>query len=81
MSRLEYIEAVLDEVETYPPEKAALIVSLDRRMSDEVAKECVECAVKLKKAGRRVVGVDLCGDPLVPPIHRSKSSAPSMLMG
>jgi len=24
----------------------------------------VDCAVKLKKAGRRVVGVDLCGDPL-----------------
>ncbi|KAI0078533.1 adenosine deaminase-like protein [Panus rudis PR-1116 ss-1] len=64
MTRLKYIETVLDEVEKYPADKAALIVSLDRRMSDEVAHECIECAVKLKKAGRRVVGVDLCGDPL-----------------
>ncbi|CAL1696826.1 unnamed protein product [Somion occarium] len=64
MTRLKYIETVLDEVEKYPAEKAALIVSLDRRMSDDVAKECVECAVTLKKAGRRVVGMDLCGDPL-----------------
>ena len=65
MSRLKYIETVLDEVEKYPSERAALIVSLDRRMNHDVARECVECAVKLKKAGRRVVGVDLCGDPLV----------------
>ena len=53
------------EVEKYPEGKAALIVSLDRKMSDEVASECVQCAVNLRKAGRRVVGVDLCGDPLV----------------
>lgn len=65
MTRMQYVETVLDEVEKYPPEQAALIVSLDRRMSDEVAKECIECAVKLKQHGRRVVGIDLCGDPLV----------------
>lgn len=70
MSRMQYIEAVLDEVEKYPSERAALIVSLDRRMDKAVARECVECAVKLKKAGRRVVGVDLCGDPLVSSIRR-----------
>ncbi|KAH8101401.1 Metallo-dependent hydrolase [Cristinia sonorae] len=64
MSRLRYIQTVLDEVERYPPERAALIVSVDRRMSEEVARDCVECAVRLRKEGRRVVGVDLCGDPL-----------------
>ena len=65
MTILEYVETVLDEVEKYRPDQAALIVSIDRRMSREVAGECVEAAVTLKKRGRRVVGVDLCGDPSV----------------
>lgn len=65
MTRRAYVEAVLAEVERYPPERAALIVSLDRRMSADVAAECIEIAVSLRKAGRRVVGVDLCGDPTV----------------
>ncbi|KAH9920323.1 Metallo-dependent hydrolase [Fomitopsis serialis] len=60
--RLQYIEAVLDEVEKFSVEQAALIVSLDRRMTPAVASECVGCAIKLRDAGRRVVGVDLCGD-------------------
>ncbi|THH31566.1 hypothetical protein EUX98_g2612 [Antrodiella citrinella] len=64
MTRLQYIQTVLDEVEQYPPERAALIVSVDRRMTEEVARECVECAIKLRKEGRRVVAIDLCGDPL-----------------
>ncbi|EIW65095.1 Metallo-dependent hydrolase [Trametes versicolor FP-101664 SS1] len=63
MTRRQYIEAVLDELEQYLPERAALIVSLDRRMDYSTAAECIECAVSLKKEGRRVVGVDLCGDP------------------
>ncbi|PCH33178.1 Metallo-dependent hydrolase [Wolfiporia cocos MD-104 SS10] len=62
MSRMKYVETVLDEVERYPADRAALIVSLDRRMSADVAAECVRCAVQLKEAGRRVVGIDLCGD-------------------
>ena len=65
MTRLEYVETVLDEVEKYRPDQAALIVSLDRRMSKEVADECVEAAITLKKRGRRIVGVDLCGNPTV----------------
>ena len=65
MTRLEYVETVLDEVEKYRPDQAALIVSLDRRMSKEDAGECVEVAIALKRRGRRVVGVDLCGDPAV----------------
>ncbi|KAI5831740.1 Metallo-dependent hydrolase [Schizophyllum commune Tattone D] len=64
MTRLSYVEAVLSEVERYPTERAALVVSLDRRMSDEDAEECVAIAKKLKAEGRRVVGVDLCGSPL-----------------
>ncbi|OBZ79487.1 Adenosine deaminase-like protein [Grifola frondosa] len=63
MNRLRYLEVVLDEVEKYPREQAALIVSLDRRMSPAVSMECVEHAIYLKKGGRRVVGIDLCGDP------------------
>ncbi|KAG9010015.1 hypothetical protein FRB90_008041 [Tulasnella sp. 427] len=63
MTRKEYLEAVLAEVEKYPKDRAALIVSVDRRMSVEDALECVNLAVGLKSQGRRVVGVDLCGDP------------------
>lgn len=65
MTRLEYVETILDEVEKYRPDLAALIVSLDRRMSNEEAAECVEAAITLKERGRRVVGVDLCGTPTV----------------
>ena len=65
MTRLEYMETVLDEVEKYRPDQAAFIVSLDRRMTKEAASECVEAAVSLKKRGRRVVGFDLCGHPTV----------------
>ncbi|KAM6493844.1 Metallo-dependent hydrolase [Amanita muscaria] len=63
MSREEYVYTILEEVERYPVERAAVIVSLDRRMSAEVMCECVDIAAKLKRQGRRVVGVDLCGDP------------------
>jgi hypothetical protein len=35
MSRLEYIPAVL-EVEQYPPEAAAVIISLDTRMDEAI---------------------------------------------
>ncbi|KAI1789174.1 Metallo-dependent hydrolase [Ganoderma leucocontextum] len=64
MTRRQYIETVLDEVERYPPERAAYIVALDRKMEPRFAAQCVRHAIELKKAGRRVVGVDLCGDPL-----------------
>ena len=65
MTRRMYLERVLDEVEAYPADKAALIVSLDRRMDIDTAREVIGLAVALKQEGRRVVGVDLCGDPLV----------------
>ena len=65
MTRRSYVMAVLSEVEQYPPDKAALIVSLDRRMDEQVLGECVEIALSLKANGRRIVGVDVCGDPTV----------------
>ena len=65
MTRRRYLETVLDEVEKYPSERAALIVSLDRRMDARIAEEVVDLAIALRSEGRRVVGVDLCGDPLV----------------
>jgi adenosine deaminase len=65
MGRRGYLETVLDEVEKYSEEKVALIVSLDRRMDAADAREVVNLAIQLKGEGRRVVAVDLCGDPLV----------------
>ena len=65
MTRRQYLETVLDEVERYPSERAALIVSVDRRMDKKVAEDVISLAVALRNEGRRVVGVDLCGDPLV----------------
>lgn len=64
MSRRQYIEAVLDEVEKYPADKAGLLVSIDRRMSIEDLTECVDLSISLRAEGRRILGVDLCGDPL-----------------
>ncbi|KAG6326227.1 hypothetical protein ID866_12862, partial [Astraeus odoratus] len=64
MSRYTYLRTVLDEIEKYPPDQAALIVSIDRRMAEADAAQCVDLAIALKAAeGRRVVGWDLCGGP------------------
>jgi len=72
MTRREYVEVVLGEIDLFNQgadgnvreEKAALIVCLDRRMDAGVAKECLDIAISMKKAGRKVVGIDLCGDPM-----------------
>jgi adenosine deaminase len=63
MTRERYLTIVLDELETYPATQAALIVSVDRRMSDLDVEECVSLAIEMKNRGRRVVGIDVCGDP------------------
>jgi adenosine deaminase len=76
MTRREYLEAVLDEVEARAPDAAALIVSLDRRMDRVVAQEVLALALQLRREGRRVVGVDLCGDPRVCPCAHATNSAP-----
>ncbi len=64
MNRAAYLATVLDSLERYPHTQAGLIVSIDRRMGTEVIEECVTLACTLREQGRRVVGVDLCGDPL-----------------
>jgi len=64
MTRADYLRTVLIEIERYPATQAALIVSVDRRMSNSDIEECVDLAIMLKNSGRRVVGIDLCGDPL-----------------
>jgi len=63
MTREEYLETVLVEIEQYPASQAALIVSVDRRMTDRCLEECIDLAIKFKNSGRRVVGIDVCGDP------------------
>jgi adenosine deaminase len=63
MTRERYLTVVLDEIEMYPATQAALIVSVDRRMSDLDVEECISLAIEMKNRGRRVVGIDVCGDP------------------
>lgn len=65
MDRNQYLRVVLEELERYDQSTVGLIISLDRRMSDEVLSECIGLACELKSEGKRVVGVDLCGDPTV----------------
>jgi adenosine deaminase len=63
-SRFEYLQTVLSVLDLYPRSQCALIVSIDRRMCMSDVEECVDLAILLKEQGRRVVGIDLCGDPL-----------------
>ncbi|KZT57900.1 adenosine deaminase-like protein [Calocera cornea HHB12733] len=63
MTAREYFTTVLDVLETFQG-RAALILSIDRRMSIEDVKTYVQMAKDFKQAGRAIVGVDLCGDPL-----------------
>ena len=62
MTRLEYLEAVLNAMDRFGEDKCALIVSVDFRMLAEEAGQCVDAAVRLRTKGRRIVGLDLCGD-------------------
>ena len=79
MTRRQYVETVLDEIEKYPWDQASYILAIDRRMTYEVASECIDIAISLKSAGRRVVGVDLCGDPLVSATYAFLLSLPTLL--
>lgn len=63
MDREQYLLAVLAEIELYDADKVGLIVSIDRRMGEDVLKDCLRAACKLKTEGHRVIGLDLCGDP------------------
>ncbi|KAF7365465.1 Adenosine deaminase-like protein [Mycena venus] len=64
MTRAEYVETVVTEVERYPEDKAALIVSVNRTMTEQEVEECIGIARSLKAKRRRIVGIDLCGDPM-----------------
>ncbi|KAH7912280.1 Metallo-dependent hydrolase [Hygrophoropsis aurantiaca] len=61
MSRYVYLTTVLAEIDKFPG--ASLIISIDRRMSDSDVRECVDLAISLHGEGRKVAGLDLCGDP------------------
>ncbi|KAF5339442.1 hypothetical protein D9611_009797 [Ephemerocybe angulata] len=63
MSREEYMRAVLEEVERYDEDKVGLIMTLDRRTGPDFWEECLDIALKMKNEGRRLLGVDLAGDP------------------
>jgi adenosine deaminase len=65
MDRNQYLRVVLEELELYDQSRVGLIISLDRRMDDDVLSECVRLACGLRAEGKRVVGIDLCGDPTV----------------
>ncbi|RDB27425.1 Adenosine deaminase-like protein [Hypsizygus marmoreus] len=64
MSREKYVRVVLGELARYGVQRVGLVVSLDRRMGEDVLRECLDVAKKLKGEGEPVVGVDLCGDPM-----------------
>lgn len=64
MSREAYLRVVLKELSLYDKRQVGLIVSLDRRMGEEVLRESLDVSKKLKEEGERIVGVDLCGDPM-----------------
>ncbi|KAF9229777.1 Metallo-dependent hydrolase [Gyrodon lividus] len=63
MDREQYLNIVLQEIKSFP-DRAALIISVDRRMSEMDVEECVDLAIRLHNEGNPVVGLDLCGDPL-----------------
>lgn len=63
MTREQYLLTVLQEIRAFPG-RAALIVSVDRQMSEADIEECVDLAIKLHRHGEPVVGLDLCGNPL-----------------
>ncbi|CAK1368021.1 unnamed protein product [Cercospora beticola] len=70
MEREEYLEGVLDAIETFEGRDdmpTYLILSIDRRNTLEQALHVVEFAVKYRSRG--VVGVDLCGNPTVGPVE------------
>lgn len=55
MSRRQYLLAVLEQIQKRGKDRAALIVSTDRRMDVNTVKECVDLAVELRAEGWPVV--------------------------
>lgn len=68
LSKRKYVETILESIERYErgpstSMKTFLLLSVDRRDTTQKAAECIDLAIQYKDRG--VVGVDLCGDPLV----------------
>lgn len=68
LTKDQYIETVLEAIKNYERDsstsmKTFLLLSVDRRDTTQKAAECIDLAIRYKDRG--VVGVDLCGDPLV----------------
>lgn len=68
MTKVQYIETILGAIEKYEADsstsmKTFLLLSIDRRDTIQKAAECIDLAIRYKDRG--VVGVDLCGDPMV----------------
>lgn len=72
MTKERYVEAVLEAIEEFELLSSSsemvtrLILSIDRRDTIEEGMSVVELAVKFRNRG--VVGIDLCGNPLVGPV-------------
>jgi adenosine deaminase len=62
-----YVETVLSAIEEFNSNQSSmktyLILSVDRRDTPEKAEACVDLALKYKHRG--ILGVDLCGNPVV----------------
>lgn len=68
LTKVQYIETILETIKKYEADsstsmKTFLLLSIDRRDTIQKAAECIDLAIRYKDRG--VVGVDLCGDPLV----------------
>lgn len=63
ISKEAYVQLVLSTISSFesPTMVTKLILSIDRRNSEEEASEVVDLALRYRDQG--VVGVDLCGDP------------------
>ncbi|KFY64150.1 hypothetical protein V496_03448 [Pseudogymnoascus sp. VKM F-4515 (FW-2607)] len=63
ISKEAYVQLVLSTISSFesPTMVTQLILSIDRRNSEEEASEVVDLALRYRDQG--VVGVDLCGDP------------------
>jgi adenosine deaminase len=68
LSKEIYVETVLDAIADFSRENdgmhANLILSIDRRNTTAQAEQVLDLAMKYRKRGCGIVGIDLCGNPL-----------------
>lgn len=73
ISKSVYVSTVLDAIDEFSKSDNStmttnLILSIDRRQSLDEATTTVELARTLRDRGKRIVGIDLCGNPARGPI-------------